>query len=753
MNDVAELRQVNNSEHYVSGLEHICDELYRLDLLIQIRIIDFHRRIRQQESYVNSNPNYISEEEVLWLLAMDTKVLDEEGEVDKLIHHLQDFDKYLDQKVSRTLEQGINLPLVALAHLFNLTQFEVLILVITLAPELKRKYDRIYAYLQDDITRKRPSIDLILDLLCDSDSERWHGRGSLIGQSNLRYYELIQAITDPQSPSGSSDLSCFIKLNPRILNYLNGSQVIDDVLTNIIEIVPHKPERTINFRDLGLLDNAEKIITNREFINVSESNRPLLFRITGIQGIGKDTFVNALCHRLGANIIIVDCRSLIAAHDDYGQLLQKLFIESVLLQSTLCFRYYDCFLQNDDNSRLKFKKLFQKIEEFGWFYFLSGEDSHSDLFNKANIDVYQFDLTLPNKQQRRDLWRLNVDQSSTLNLNKKQMQLISERYELTPGQIEEAVALVRASETNEIDSSKLFKRLLQACREVSNRNLSKLSAKIPVKYQWADIVLPDDTIQVLKSICNQVTYYSLVFGEWGFGEKLPYGKGLSVLFSGVPGTGKTMASQVLANELELDLYKIDLSTVVSKYIGETEKNLNKVFGEAAASNAILFFDEADALFGKRTEISDSHDRYANLEVSYLLQRMEEYDGIVILATNLRNNMDDAFVRRIRFIIDFPFPDKRCRKIIWEKSFPKKAPKSQEIDYEFLAKSMTLSGGSIKNIVLNAAFQAANSNSQIEMNHLIDSAKIEYSKIGKLWDDKTMNNVKKCEPLHVKGANR
>mgnify|MGYP000390943084 CR=1 FL=1 len=195
-----------------------------------------------------------------------------------------------------------------------------------------------------------------------------------------------------------------------------------------------------------------------------------------------------------------------------------------------------------------------------------------------------------------------------------------------------------------------------------------------------------------------------------------------------------MAAQVIANELKLDLYKIDLSNVVSKYIGETEKNLEKVFTEAETSNAILFFDECDALFGKRTEISDAHDRYANLEVSFLLQKIEEYDGIVILATNLRGNMDDAFIRRIRFIIDFPFPDMESRKQIWCKSFPNKAPCSDDIDYELLARKIKLSGGNIKNIVLNAAFNASDDNDAIRMRHILLSTKAEYQKIGKSWNE-------------------
>jgi SpoVK/Ycf46/Vps4 family AAA+-type ATPase len=224
-----------------------------------------------------------------------------------------------------------------------------------------------------------------------------------------------------------------------------------------------------------------------------------------------------------------------------------------------------------------------------------------------------------------------------------------------------------------------------------------------------------------------------VFDDWGFGQKLRIGKGLSALFSGRPGTGKTLAAEVMAASLELDLYAVDLSQVVSKYIGETEKNLSRIFQEAEDSNAILFFDEADALFGKRTEVADAHDRYANVETSYLLQRMEAYGGMVILASNLRENMDDAFLRRIRFVVEFPFPDATQRRAIWQAHFPADAPVADDVDLDLLAERMQVAGGHIKNIVLSAAFFAAANGQVIAMEHVLRGARREYEKIGKLWD--------------------
>jgi SpoVK/Ycf46/Vps4 family AAA+-type ATPase len=245
-------------------------------------------------------------------------------------------------------------------------------------------------------------------------------------------------------------------------------------------------------------------------------------------------------------------------------------------------------------------------------------------------------------------------------------------------------------------------------------------------------VLPADQLAQLKEICSQVKYRQIVYQTWGFDRKLSLGKGIIALFSGPPGTGKTMAAEVIARDLQLDLYKIDLSQLVSKYIGETEKNLDRIFTAAETANAILFFDEADALFGKRSEVKDAHDRYANIEIGYLLQKIEEYEGLAILATNLRQNLDEAFIRRLNFIVDFPFPDEEHRQQILRVLIPIEAPIADDIDFSLLAHEIKLAGGNLKNIVLAAAFYAAESGPTIQMYHFIQAAKREHQKLGRLW---------------------
>ncbi|MBE0480410.1 MAG: ATP-binding protein, partial [Dehalococcoidia bacterium] len=263
------------------------------------------------------------------------------------------------------------------------------------------------------------------------------------------------------------------------------------------------------------------------------------------------------------------------------------------------------------------------------------------------------------------------------------------------------------------------------------QRLGALARKIQPRFTWTDIVLPKDQMAQLREVANYVKYRHVVYGEWNFAGKASLGRGLNILFAGPSGTGKTMAAEIIASELGLDLYKIDLSTVVSKYIGETEKNLDRIFTEAQTSNAILFFDEADAIFGKRSEVRDSHDRYANIEIAYLLQKTEEYEGIVILATNLRKNLDEAFARRMHFSIEFPLPEEADRHRIWQRVFPREAPLSEDTDLKFMARQFKITGGNIKNIAIAAAFLAAENGGRIGNDHIIRAAKREYQKIGRL----------------------
>jgi len=301
------------------------------------------------------------------------------------------------------------------------------------------------------------------------------------------------------------------------------------------------------------------------------------------------------------------------------------------------------------------------------------------------------------------------------------------QFNLSAAEIVSAAAVARGG-GEKAATDQISDALWEACRLQSRARLDDLAQRIVSPATWEDLVLPEAQRSILPEIAVHVRQRSRVYQQWGFASKGERGLGISALFAGASGTGKTMAAEVLANELRLDLYRIDLSAVVSKYIGETEKNLRRLFDAAEAGGAILLFDEADALFGKRSEVKDSHDRYANIEVGYLLQRMESYRGLAILTTNFKSALDTAFLRRIRFVVQFPFPDAAQRAEIWRRVFPSATP-TEGLNIEALAR-LNVAGGNIRNIALNAAFLAAEADEPVRHKHLLSAARAEYAKLEK-----------------------
>jgi SpoVK/Ycf46/Vps4 family AAA+-type ATPase len=343
---------------------------------------------------------------------------------------------------------------------------------------------------------------------------------------------------------------------------------------------------------------------------------------------------------------------------------------------------------------------------------------------------------LPNYEVRRALWQTEIA-AACLSVDASTVSTLANHFKHSAEQIGAAVESARqalewrATANQRPSSDDAAQELMRAARMQSGAELASLTAKLRPIYVWSDIVLPQDSLEQLKEICQRVAHSHDVLENGGFGKKLSAGKGVAVLFAGPSGTGKTMAAEVIANELGLDLFRIDLSMVVSKYIGETEKNLERIFAAATRSNSVLLFDEADALCGKRSEVRDAHDRYANIEISYLLQKMEQYEGITILTTNLRGNLDEAFVRRLAFTVHFPFPEEADRLQIWKQIWPEETNLDPKLDFRALAKHFKLSGGNIKNIALSTAFLAAAESRPVYMSDILHSTRREYEKVGKV----------------------
>ena len=467
------------------------------------------------------------------------------------------------------------------------------------------------------------------------------------------------------------------------------------------------------------------------FLKRGDGNEQPIVYLQGPYGIGKQAIAEAVCGQRNLALLTVDFERLLAFSEEaFQSALACLYRESLLQPAALFFKGLDALLA--DGKKLVLDVFIRSLARHRELIFLAGEAAWepSELARRAAF--IRVELPRPRAYRRMQIWSaaLNGYQRPEKCLN---LEELATKFRFTGGQIQDAVATARSLATwRHGDQGQIgMPDLYEACRLHSNQRLGSLARKITPSHRWKDIVLPADRLEQMREICNQVKYRDRVYGEWGFDRKLSQGKGLSALFAGPSGTGKTMAAGIIAAELGLDLYKIDLSTVVSKYIGETEKNLSRIFGEAETSNAILFFDEADALFGKRSEVKDSHDRYANIETGYLLQRMEEYSGVAILATNFRKNMDEAFVRRLQFTVEFPFPDQADRQRIWEAIWPDDTPRSMDLDFDFMASRFEITGGSIRNIALAAAFLAADEGQEVLMTHLMRAVRREFQKMGKI----------------------
>ena len=465
----------------------------------------------------------------------------------------------------------------------------------------------------------------------------------------------------------------------------------------------------------------------------------IVFYFQGGYGVGKQTTAEALCGHLKLGLLVVDLEKIKEADEiSFEKALSLIWREARLKKSAVYWNGFDSILFED--KRLLLELFLQELEKQKSLTFFGGSEIWEPVNALYDLPFVRIEFAHPSFFERLKLWKNSLD-GALAKEAEGELESVANKFAFSGGQIRDAVTTARnLAQWRDPKNGHISKADFRAaCRLQSNRRLSSLAKKITPFYKWDDIVLPPEKKEQLREVCNYVKYRSLVYGDWGFDKKLSLGKGLNILFTGTSGTGKTMAAEVIAGELGLDLYKIDLSAMISKYIGETEKNLSRIFSEAETSNAILFFDEADALFGKRSEVRDSHDRYANIETSYLLQRMEEYEGVVILATNLCKNMDDAFVRRMHFTIEFPFPSQKYRHRIWEGIWTEKTPRAKDIDLEFMGSRFEIAGGNIKNVALAAAFLAAADGKIVNMKHLINATRREYQKMGKIVADGEFGN--------------
>ena len=620
------------------------------------------------------------------------------------------------------------LRLFYLAAAFDLDRFELDALLICLAPTLDLRYEKIYAYLQDHVARKRPAINLILDLLAPSGAKRMRQMSYFNDEASLFKYRLLKRVVETG------------QIDPPLLSQ---SLVVDKTIVAWLwgDYQPHPGFGSyINLLYPQANDPDTPLVTSeirQNLSGISFDSRPII-AFYGPDRRSQKAAARFVAAHKGLPLLSVDLAAVVNEQFPVSQAV-KLVLRDARLTGALpaIFGWDICLQDNKTPSHL----LAVLSAHPGAVITAGFQRWHSsDIVREQPLFWQEFPV--PGRRQRQNLWRyfLELNKDALPGVTEpplpKETNNLADKFYSTTGQIQDAVTTARDAAIQR-KTPLTIEDLYAAARAHSSSGLTALAQKIIPRYNREDLILPADQKNILDEIVNAVTQRATVLDEWGVGKKLASSKGISILFGGAPGTGKTMAAEVIARDLGFDLYKIDLSTLISKYIGETEKNLERIFKEAESSNAILFFDEADSLFGKRSEVRDSHDRYANIEVSYLLQRMEAYDGVTILATNLRANLDEAFTRRLHFMVNFPFPDQEGRYKIWQALFLSNKRRHADIDLNLMAERFNLAGGNIRNIIVSAAYRAAADGGKITMAHLLHSTSRELQKMGKLVKDEDM----------------
>ncbi len=589
-----------------------------------------------------------------------------------------------------------DLPLLQLFQRFQLDSFQRRCVLLSYMGTADRKYEKLFAYLQDDVTQKTPGTALTTQLLCPA--------GTAPAKLAAAFYRPgpFRSLFDPEQLARGQ-----LQLRETTTEFLTVGEISDRPGRWLYDGARRTPSRPLTVqREIA-----------RELDGAFTSGRPCCILLTGAPGSGKRFQVENLLTRQRARCVFVELDG-----EDWRERAEEAALAANLSGACLCL----CHL---DRRGVGGEILPPEERMGGELAGLELFDGRRFLLSSGGLCVRSEALCVELALPELDEWERLALFSAELRgaVDTQTLEELAAKFRFTPRQIhtacQQAEGLAALPGGGELSA----KLLHQCCYAQAVHRLGELASRVPAAHDWDDVVLPQAQVQLLRQACGHIRYRHQVYGRWGFGEKISYGRGLAILFAGAPGTGKTLCAQVIANQLDMELYKIDLSQIVSKYIGETEKNLRAVFNEARNTSCILFFDECDALFGKRGEVKDAHDRNANLEVAYLLQQLEEHDGVCILATNLIGNIDEAFMRRITYVVRFPFPDAAMREEIYRRMFPPQAPLDEDVDWAFLAEKFQLSGGHIRNIVLAAAFLAAGERRPIGMRHLLLSAVNEMKK--------------------------
>ncbi|MBB5068658.1 AAA+ superfamily predicted ATPase [Saccharopolyspora gloriosae] len=584
--------------------------------------------------------------------------------------------------------------LARLAADFGLDAWEVEFLLIALAPELDARFERLYGYLNDDVTRRRATAGMVLELCgmptAGADRFRFAPGGPLIAGGLLE-------VQEPDRPL----LTRTVRVPDRVVAHLIGGDALDPAVRGLARAV-----------DEPVTEPAE--LVKRLATGLDAGIGPVHLR--GSSGAEQHA-VDALAVS-GRAALVVDAAALAAeAEPPVAELVR----EARLSRSGLVLGPVEALAGPESTRTLR--RLLDAAERIPLL--LHGSGGWDPAWaRQAPLTIA---LPEPDRTARAAQWHRALAEAGAS--DEVDAEALS-AYRLDADQVRRAASV--ATRLARLEGHPLTpEHLRSGVRAQNGAGLARLARRITPGVNWDDLVLPEQTRRALAELSVRARHRDRVLGDWRMRPGGGRGRGVVALFAGESGTGKTMSAEVVAADLGMELYVVDLSTVVDKYVGETEKNLERIFTEAAGVNGVLLFDEADAIFGKRSQVKDAHDRYANVESAYLLQRMESFDGIAVLTTNLRANLDEAFTRRLDVIADFPMPEPDQRRALWDRTLGDAVPRADDLDLDRCAERFELAGGSIRSCAVTAAYLAAEAGGEVTMNHLLNAIRQEYAKLGRL----------------------
>lgn len=610
-------------------------------------------------------------------------------------------------------------PLAALGRGLGLDDLELRIVAAAMAPEIDVELERAYAYAWDDFTRKRPDVGFLVDLLGGDDPDRRAAvRAALAPEGRLRQLRVV-LVGAPVDVDGTPPARRVCRLADRIIGYLYGHDGADGVLDGVAALA--EPAGLDE-----LVAPAAVVAIGRRSLG-SAGARALIY---GPAGIGKTLLVRALASEQGRPVLRVDLAELVRNPDKLDERMARIAREAGLRGAVTLGHGAGALTELAPGLAERLAAALRKIPG----PVVVTAHGRPPWLSPAIPELVEVELPAPGLRDRIELWQRSLARVDAAAMaSDDDVRAIAARFALGGAAIRRAAERAVGQARLRGDAHLGLAELGESARLMLQHRLGTVARRIEPGFTWADLVLPDDTRDTIREVVAFAKHRAALLEEWGWSRKLPYGRGVSAIMAGPPGTGKTMVAQLLARELGYDLYLIELAQVVNKYVGETEKNLARVFDEAENSHAILFFDEADALFAKRTEVKSSNDRYANLEVNYLLQRMETYNGVTLLATNLEQGIDEAFKRRVRFTIQFELPEPPVREALWRSMFPPETRVATDVPWGRLAARYEMAGGYIKKAALRAAARAMErgADATITAADLELAAQLEYREMGRI----------------------